>query len=191
MVEPRSALDGHLAPGRHGSGPAAGPGIRLAERRIAALWQVAAWPDRLDAAGAAVARAAGAESAPGPLRAVDGTAARAMRIEPLKWWLVAEAPLARPEIEPAEGTVLDLGHARTVLRLEGPALGDLMARLVSLDLRDAAFPEGAVAATGMHHVGVTLTRRAGGIDLYLPRSFALSLVDYLLETAAQFGIEIG
>jgi len=59
-----------------------------------------------------------------------------------------------------------------------------------LDLRDASFPVGSVASTAFHHVGITLYRSEAGYDLFLPRGFALSLWEMLLESAAQFGGEI-
>jgi heterotetrameric sarcosine oxidase gamma subunit len=190
MVTPVSPLEGHLAPGRSGLVTGAGPGIRLSERRIASLWQVAAWPGRLSQAGAAAAAAAGAPEAPGPGRSAAGGTATLMRIEPLKWWLVAGADLDRPALDGQDGTVLDLSHARTVIRVEGPATEALMARLAAVDLRERAFPEGAVAATGMHHVSVMLHRRAGGIEIHVFRSFALSLWEHIGEVAAQFGAEV-
>ncbi|MBT3770493.1 MAG: sarcosine oxidase subunit gamma, partial [Acidiferrobacteraceae bacterium] len=40
------------------------------------------------------------------------------------------------------------------------------------------------------HVGVTLWRSPTGLDLFVPRGFALSLWEMLLETAEQFGLDI-
>jgi sarcosine oxidase subunit gamma len=188
MAEPVSALEGCLAPRSHGPGT---PGIAFGERRIGALWQVAAWPDRLAEAGNAAAGAAGVATPPGPGQSAAGASAAILRVEPLKWWVLADAALPRPEIAPGDGTVLDLGHARTAIRIEGAALPELMARLVPLDLRPGRFPDGSVASTGLHHVGVTLLARAGGVDLFVPRSFARSLFEHVAEIAAQFGVEIG
>lgn len=190
MVERVSALAGHLGPRRLGIVGDAGPGIRLSERRIASLWQVAAWPGRVAEAGRAAAVAAGAEAAPKPGQSAAGGAGTLLRTEPLKWLLVAERALPRPAVEAADATLLDLSHARTVLRIEGSAALDLLSRLVPLDLRPRSFPEGRVAASGLHHVGVMLHRRGPGFDLYLPRSFALSLFEHIAEAAAQFGAEI-
>lgn len=189
MVEPVSPLAGHVTPGRSGLATQAAPGIRLSERRIASLWQVAAWPDRLSQAGGAAAAAAGVPEAPGPGGTLAGSAATLMRIEPLKWWIVAATPIDRPALDGQDGTVLDLSHARTVIRVEGPDTAALMARLVSLDLRARSFPEGAVASTGLHHSGVTLTRREGGIEIFALRSYALSIWEHVAESAAQFGLE--
>jgi sarcosine oxidase gamma subunit len=190
MADRVSALDGHVAPRR--LGPKDGPaGVRLSELRLHGLWQIAAWPDRLGAAGRAAAGAAGVPEAPGPGESAAGIRGTLLRTEPLKCLLASRDPLPRPEIAPGDGTALDLSHARTLVRLEGPAAPDLMARLVALDLRPGAFPDGRVATAPIHHVAVTIHARAGGLDLYLPRSFALALWEHMAETGAQFGLEIG
>ncbi len=191
MAEPArvSALDGHLAARRLGS---AGPtGLRLSERPVGALWQVAAWPERIATVAATVAAAAGVAEAPGPGRSVAGAAARAIRTEPLKWWLLGEAGLPAPEIAIADGTVLDLSHARTRIALEGPAAPDLLARLVAIDVRPGRFEDGQVAATGLHGVGLLIARTGPAWEIFVPRSYALDTLERLTETGAQFGLETG
>ncbi|HJP09731.1 MAG TPA: hypothetical protein QGF27_06900, partial [Arenicellales bacterium] len=59
-----------------------------------------------------------------------------------------------------------------------------------LDLRDAFCPVGSVASTALHHVGITLWRSEDGFELFVPRGFALSTWEILIETAAQFGAEV-
>jgi sarcosine oxidase gamma subunit len=39
-------------------------------------------------------------------------------------------------------------------------------------------------------VGVTLRRSDAGYELFIPRGFAVSLWELLVETAEQFGLEI-
>jgi len=188
--------------------------VILGEVGDLALHQIAAWPDRIDAVGKIAARAAGVAAAPGPGRAVQAaesaavnsaaaTAAKMatsaesakstqpespppalLRIEPLKWWLIG-APVA-PDIGPQQGAVLDLSHARTRLRIAGPRAAEFLNRHLPLDLRAAAFPEGAVASSQLHHVGVTLWRSRRGYELFIPRGYALSVWEVLLQTAAQF-----
>ena len=48
----------------------------------------------------------------------------------------------------------------------------------------------SVASTAFHHVGVTLWRSVEGYELFLPRGFAVSLWQGLLESAEQFGVEV-
>ena len=190
MVERASALEGHNAPRQFGPIGAGGPGIRLGERPLASLWLIAAWPERLAETGAAAARAAGVDAAPGPGASAKGPGGTLLRAEPLKWLLADDDEIARPALDAADGTVLDLSHARTVIHVSGAGALDLMARMVSLDLRPAAFPEGSVANTGLHHVGVTILARDGGFDIFVLRSFGLAVWEMLILSAAQFGAEI-
>jgi len=190
MVERASALEGHNAPRRFGLVPGTGPGVVLSERPLASAWLIAAWPERLAEAGAVAAKAAGVEAAPGPCRSATGEGGTLIRTEPLKWLLIGEDDIPAPALDPADGTVLELSHARTVIHVAGPRAAELMARMVPLDLRPSVFPEGAVASTGMHGIGVTILARDGGYDLMVLRSFGLSAWEGLIEVAAQFGAEV-
>ena len=190
MVERASALEGHDTPRQFGPIGADGPGIRLGERPVTSLWLIAAWPERLTQTGAVAAQAAGVDAAPGPGASATGPGGTLLRIEPLKWLLVGEDNIPQPALDATDGTVLELSHARTVIHVAGPNAIDLMARMVALDLRPAAFPDGAVASTGLHHVGVTILARGGGFDIFVLRSFGLAIWETLIESAAQFGAEI-
>ena len=76
------------------------------------------------------------------------------------------------------------------MRIEGPNAKDLLNRFLPIDLRDHAFADGAVASTAFHHVGVTLMRTGDAYELFIPRGFALSLWEMLVESAEQFGLEV-
>jgi heterotetrameric sarcosine oxidase gamma subunit len=190
MVERASALEGHTAPRQFGLIGSGGPGIHLSERHIASAWLIAAWPQRLAATGAAAAIAAGVATAPGPGASATGPGGTLLRIEPLKWLLIGAHETAHPALDAADGTVLELSHARTVIHVSGPKVLDLMARMVPLDLRPASFPEGSVTNTALHHLGVTILARDGGFDILVLRSFGLAIWEILIDSAAQFGAEI-
>jgi len=185
MAERVSALAGHYSIGHVGA--AGETGVSLCAMHGLILHQVAAWPATLVAVGEKAAREAAVEAAPGPGRAAVGKRGALLRIEPLKWWMFGAAA---PALTPEEGATLDLSHSRTHLRIEGPRAASLINRHLPIDLRETAFPVGAVAASVLHHVGVTLWRSQDGFELFLPRGFALSLWDVLLEGAAQFGAEV-
>ena len=92
-------------------------------------------------------------------------------------------------------SVLDLSHARVVIRIEGLAAPDLLARLVSLDLYTGAFAEGRFALTGIDAVPVMLHRLADGADaprydLFVPYSWAASLWDLTCHSALSLGYEV-
>lgn len=58
------------------------------------------------------------------------------------------------------------------LRLTGPAAADVLARLVPLDLRAAAFPPGRVARAPLNHMQMILIAEADGFTLFVFRSMA-------------------
>lgn len=182
-----SALQGRLAPCKSDMSGAAG--VRISEIPPSTLIQFAAWPDALSQSGAEAARAAGLDTAPGPRRAATGSNGTLLRVEPLKWWFVGDqASFSKPAA--GISTVLDLSQSRTRMHLSGPQATRLLNHVLPLDLSNAAFPEGSVASTAFHHVGVTLWRDAHDFSLFLPRSFAASLCEILIETARQYGLEI-
>lgn len=185
MAERVSGLQGHYEPGRSGEPGEAGVVVR--EISGLSLFQIAAWPETIEAVAAQVAEWAGAAEAPGPRAASVGGKGTLLRIEPLKWWLYG---IETGDLDPEQGVTLDLSHSRTHLRICGPQARACLNRLLPLDLRDQSFAENSVASTSMHHVAITLWRSNDGYELFLPRGFALSLWEVLVETAAQFGLEI-
>ena len=180
-----SALALDYTPGRFGADRKIG--IVLQEVPDLTLCQVAAWPDNLATVGAKTAEAMGVEAAPGPGQAAANGNRVLLRVEPLKFWVTG---IAVQQLLPTEGTVLDLSHSRTHVRVTGPQAQNLLNRYLPLDLRSRSFSTGSVASTVFHHVGVTLWRSEAGFELFLPRGFALSLWELLRKSAAQFGYEV-
>jgi len=214
-----SALDGAAGARRLGGGDAEGTvtdataEVTLGEIGGLQLQQIAAWPGTVTTVGRIAARAAGVDAAPGPGRAVEAVTVNSpmesvtvnsaaedspaaaesppalLRIEPLKWWLVG-GPVVPLNLTVEQGTVVDLSHSRTRIRIAGARAAELLGRHLPLDLREASFPVAAVAASQLHHVGVTLWRSARGYDLFIPRGYALSVWQVLLQTAAQFNAAV-
>lgn len=189
MVDRISALAGNYQSGKFGSktGETDSTGVKLQEVTDLILHQIAAWPNSIEAVGQQAANIAECESAPGPCLASVGSKAALLRIEPLKWWLLGSKA---PELEAEQGAILDLSHSRTHIRISGAEAATLLNRHLPLDLRENSFPEGSVASSAIHHVGVTLWRSAQGYELFIPRGFALSIWQGLLESARQFGVEV-
>ncbi|HJP06902.1 MAG: sarcosine oxidase subunit gamma [Proteobacteria bacterium] len=185
MAERHSPLATHYARGLHGC--PGEPGVRLLEVPELTLYQVATWPETLPQAGAFVAQCIGAGVAPASGETVIGTKGSALRVEPLKWWIL-DTPI--PALPAETGATLDLSHSRSRIRVQGSEAATCLNRLAPIDLRDGSFAVGQVASSGIHHVGVTIWRSAAGYELFLPRGFALSLWEILTETAEQFGLEI-
>jgi heterotetrameric sarcosine oxidase gamma subunit len=75
-----------------------------------------------------------------------------------------------------EVAVLDLSHARWVLRFERTTAAELLARLAPLDFDLSAFPVGSFAQTGINHVGVLIHRlRAERFDVLVPYTWMDSI----------------
>jgi heterotetrameric sarcosine oxidase gamma subunit len=193
MLEKISALAAHYHTGLAGEIGSDGPGVTLREIRDAGLWQISGWPGTMEEVGKRLAEIVGAEAAPGPLKSAAGTKGTLIRAQPFVWWLTRaseETAKQAMEIDAEQGTALDLSHSRTVIRIEGPHASDLLNRGLSTDLRPASFPDGSFAGGSIHQVGVHLHHRADGYDLYIPRGFAVTLWEFLTETAAQWSCEV-
>ena len=188
MVDRISALAEQYQPGKSGLlGDGDSAGVILQEISSITLYQLAAWPQSVEAVATMVANTIGAEQAPGPGNAQSGKHGSALRVEPLKWWLYG---IAAPEIEAEQGSMLDISHSRSQVRVTGTEAVTFLNRHLSLDLREKSFPVDSVASSVIHHVGITLWRSGQGYELFIPRGFALSLWQGLVESATQFGLEV-
>jgi len=166
-------------------------GITLQEVHPFSLVQIAAWPDTIAEVGAFAAEWSGCGSAPKPGQSATRSHDSLLRVEPLKWWWIARTPTDNlPDLADDLGAVLDLSHSRTWIRISGDKAETLLNHFLPLDLRDGAFPEGAVASSAFHHIGVTIWREASGYSLLIPRSFVGSLFEILTETARQYGLAL-
>lgn len=190
MADVVSPLDEHLLAGRFGR--AGQPTVSLSEVPAFRLFQLAAWPETASNVAEIGAKALGVAKAPGPGKSVPGKNGTLLRVEPMKWWLIAEghAGSGPPHIPPDDGNFLDLSHSRTWLKVGGDNAAVLLNHFLPIDLRESSFPANSVASTAFHHIGVTLWWSEGDINLLLPRSFALSLWQMLHESAAQYGLDV-
>jgi heterotetrameric sarcosine oxidase gamma subunit len=120
-----------------------------------------------------------------PRRAVAGDTAAA-GTGPGTWLVTREhaANALSEELRAVVGdsaSVTDQSDAYAVIRLSGPGLRDILAKLVPIDLHPRAFAVGDVAATVLAHMGALLWRLeddangAAVIELAVFRSFAASL----------------
>lgn len=164
-----------------------GDAVTIGEVREFSLVQIAAWPDTLAAVAQFGSNLAKVSQAPGPGFAANGDHGHFLRVEPLKWWVIAQGsgqPL--PDLTSDMGSVLDLSHSRVWIKITGDKAEELLNKFLPLDLRVGQFPVGSVASTAFHHVGVTLWRDEQGYSILVPRSFAASLCELLVESASQF-----
>ncbi len=105
-------------------------------------------------------------------------------------WLIVRAPAAAPLADELarlcgeDAAVVDLGHARSVLRLAGPGVRDVLAGGTSIDLRPAHLGPGACALTALGKIGALLHAVAPEtIDVYVASSYAQALVEWLERAA--------
>ncbi len=198
MPEGRSALQGVRKPGRFGAPVADGPWVTVREVRGLTIVEVAGWPDTFPGVVAALPAAIrcpvsdrfGVASANGDT-AVFWTG-------PERLWVVTPDGAVGERLERAfdddRAVCVDLTHSRTILRIAGPKTRSLLAKGLPIDLHPREFPAGGVALGAIHHMGVAVHLRdtADGttFDLYVGRSHALCLWEWLAESAAEFGYEV-
>jgi|SRR5688572_13217537 heterotetrameric sarcosine oxidase gamma subunit len=166
---------------------ATAPGLSL--RSCGLLLQYHGWPETYAKLAATIAAQCGAAAGPAPGEAVHGVGGSLLRIHPQRLWLLSERSDAAGNlaVEPQLGAALDLSHARAIIRVADDTAEALLSRFIAIDLRPHRFAIDDVATTPLHRVSVVLWRRSQGIDILVPRSFARSIWDLLVETAERLG----
>jgi heterotetrameric sarcosine oxidase gamma subunit len=111
---------------------------------------------------------------------------------PGEYWVMAEkhdahdveAMLLKQFGETA--SLFDQSHGRVMLRIEGPRAADILAKGSPLDLD--AMPASGAAHTVIDYIPALLAWRDGfeGVDVSIPRSYAVSFVTWLAEAALEF-----
>jgi sarcosine oxidase subunit gamma len=192
-----SPLSRVLVAGRHGESSNAA-GVTLSELRGFQLVQVMARRGQAEAMAAAAASRFGA---PAPTRpeAVIANDTILIWSGPDQFLALSarstNAPDAR-QIFAGPASISDQSDGRALLRLAGPRARDLLAKVCSLDLHPASFPEGAAAATSIDHTGINLWRGADGEDgspafyLLVFSTFAESLWKTFLDSGAEYGVQV-
>lgn len=195
MFEARSPLARQLAAGGR-DGRDGRRALRLGEVNGWALAQLAVFPGREAELASAVAPLLGGEALAARADTVQrGTVAAVYRTASDAYWVVApDAKLISQllaAVPAPAGTVTDLSHSRVRLRLEGPEARALLAQGISIDLHPRSFAVGAFAQTALHHTGALLERCAQDrYELYVLRTFARSIWEWLLDAALPLGYEI-
>lgn len=141
--------------------PLGGPGISVTAVDPGPMTLVLAGRDRPAIAGAAF---------PDPGRVTTAGDTR------LTWMGPGQAMLTGAE-PPDDVPTIDQSDGWAVARLTGPAGPGVLARLVPLDLRPAAFPPGHTARTLIGHMTGSVTRADGEtLEVMVMRSMAGTLV---------------
>jgi heterotetrameric sarcosine oxidase gamma subunit len=170
------------------------PGLIARPLTNLALATVLARKGRRQALAERIRAVYGLTAPDGPRRAAVGALAL-VATAPGAWLAVDEAggpDWAEDLVEALEGlaSVSDQSHGYAKVRLEGPAVLDVLAKGPFLDLHPSAFPIGAAAVTDAAHMGLILWRRELlAFDVLCFRSYASSLWVWLEESAAEFGLK--
>ena len=94
------------------------------------------------------------------------------------------------EVVDLSATVSDQIGAYQGLRLTGPHVRDILAKLVSIDLHPSVFTAGCAASTSGLHIPLTLWCPAEypeSIELAVPRSYGHDFGHLLAQNAREFG----
>jgi methylglutamate dehydrogenase subunit D len=194
MVEQLSPLEPVYRIGRHGN-PASEPGVVLTETRAGSIVQVSAWPGKDAAILAAISQAAGLPIADTPRAGALSGPRSGFGIGPGQWLIVDQAEGLAEKLASAidieTGTVTDLSHGRTALRVSGPKAEWVLAKFFAIDFSLPAFPVQAGCATAHHDIFAHIQRTAGdAFDLYVFRSFARAFWTALTHAAEEVGYEV-
>jgi heterotetrameric sarcosine oxidase gamma subunit len=172
-----------------------GVGVTLGELQPGSIVQVSAWPTTSDGALAAIGAVSRLTLTTAPGAGAASNDIRGFGIGPNRWLLLAEAEgLAdrlRSSIAAEIGSVTDLSHGRTVLRVEGPKAEWVLAKLFAIDFSPRAFPLEAGRATVHHDITAQIQRTGPDrFDLVVFRSFARAFWRTLGHAAEEVGYAV-
>jgi sarcosine oxidase subunit gamma len=195
MVDQLSPLAPVLRPGRHALADHS-VGVTLAEIAPGSIVQLAAWRGAEGAMIATIREVTGLGLPDGAGGGVATETKAAFGFAPGKFLVVdldheglaAEFSAA---VGSETGTVTDLSHGRTAIRVEGPKAEWVLAKFFAVDFSLPAFPLGSGIST-MHHDIFAQIQRTGAdrFDLYVFRSFARSFWNALCHAAEEAGYEV-
>jgi heterotetrameric sarcosine oxidase gamma subunit len=194
MVEQVSPLMPIFRPGLHGNF-AGRVGVTLTETRPGSIVQVGAWHGREKALIDAIRAITGIALPDGAGGGVAEATKAAFGIAPGKFLTVDQAEGLGPRLSAAItadlGTMTDLSHGRTAIRISGPKVEWVLAKFFALDFSLPAFPLGAGRSSAHHDVFTQIQRTAEAqFDLYVFRSFARSFWTALCHGAEEVGYEV-
>lgn len=183
-------LDNVIRPGAV-PGPS---GVLLADRRFVGQIDLRLRAGVAETAG----RALGAALPLAPNTTTEGAFWRACWLGPDEWLLLVEDTRRAELLERIATGLAGYGHAatdvtdaRAVLRLTGPCARSILAKGCPLDLHPRVLAPGQVAQSLLARVGVMLLPLDdSGYDIFVPRSYAGFLWEWLLDAGAEFGLRV-
>lgn len=188
MADRISALDAVFAVGH---APAGQDAFALAQVKPASLVLVQCWPGSAAQAAKALAEIVGVKpGAPG--HAAGGKATTVLTLTAGRWLVQSSKTglhgTLAAKLPTKHATATDLGHARTILSVEGAAAARVLNTGMPVDLDPSAFPPGRVAQSLFHHVDVTVRCIASNrYEAMRMRSFGRALFEALRDAAEPYG----
>jgi methylglutamate dehydrogenase subunit D len=194
MVEQQSPLELVWKPGTHGK-VLGGPGVVLEETRPGSIVQAAAFPGEEKALIAIINDLTSLALPDGAGAGVVANGKAAFGFAPGRFLVIDQEEGLSAKLKPAVpisvGTVTDLSHGRTAIRLSGPKAEWVLSKFFAIDFALPAFPEGAGRSTVHHDIFAQIQRIApDGFDLYVFRSFARSFWTALCHASEEVGYEV-
>ncbi|MBZ9699007.1 MULTISPECIES: sarcosine oxidase subunit gamma family protein [unclassified Mesorhizobium] len=194
MAERQSPLEPEFHVGSHGNFEH-GVEILLTETRPGSIVQLAAWPGEEKKLMEAIRTVTGLALPDGAGGGSSDGAKAAFGFAPGKLTVTDEAEglaLALTKaVTPAIGTVTDLSHGRTAIRIAGPKAEWVLSKFFAIDFALPAFPVGAGRSTTHHDVFAQIQRTGTDqFDIYVFRSFARSFWKALCHASEEVGYEV-
>ena len=194
LPERQSPLEPDYHPGSHGNFEH-GVDVILSETRPGSILQLAAWPGEEKRLIEIIRKVTGLALPDGAGGGASSGARAAFGFAPGKFTVVDEAEgLAQAfagAITPAIGTLTDLSHGRTAIRIAGPKAEWVMAKFFAIDFALPAFPLCAGGSSNDHDIFAQIQRSgADQFDIYVFRSFARSFWKALCHASEEVGYEV-
>jgi len=194
MVERQSPLEPVFLPGSYGNSEK-DIGVILSEAKPGSIVQVAAWPRQEKKLIGAIKTVTGLALPDGAGAGAVNGAKAAFGIAPGKFTVSngseGLADALGKAVPASVGTVTDLSHGRTVIRIAGPKAEWVLAKFFAIDFSLAAFPLGSGRSTTHHDIFAQIQRTDGDqFDIYVFRSFARSFWKALCHACEEVGYEV-
>lgn len=194
MVEPESPLGAAWKPGSHGR-VLGGAGVVIEEPKPGSIVQVAAFPGEERSLINTITIATGLALPDGAGGGVSENGRAAFGFAPGRFLVVDQDEglglRLKPAVPASAGTVTDLTHGRTAIRISGPSAEWVLAKFFAIDFSLPAFPQGAGRSTAHHDIFAQIQRTGPEcFDIYVFRSFARAFWQAVCHASEEVGYEV-
>ncbi len=192
MADPRSPLaDIPLAALQTNWSEAIGVTVNVTLKRC--MFQVQAWPDTIETVAQSLSSALGIDVAFNQRTVLANDDVEVVTVGPGRVLVSggdnAAFAAVGEAVAPDIGAVTDLSHARIRLDLTGSDSAFILSKGLNLDFDHERMPDGTVHASGIHGVPIIMVRRTRELfTLYVPRTFAAAIAEWIGEAAQDVGV---